>query len=107
MFYAKISRGRTIRSLILVGMFAPMFLGFFAISVLGSLGIRMQRIAELALGAAPDWQKGVVNCGALGYLENTPVSADAKSWPRSSESTPWRVENRRIEFWTFLSLTKT
>jgi choline-glycine betaine transporter len=78
MFYAKISRGRTIRSLILVGMFAPMFLGFFAISVLGSLGIRMQRIAELALGAAPDWQKGVVNCGALGYLENTPVSADAK-----------------------------
>ncbi|ABO94843.1 BCCT family transporter: glycine betaine/carnitine/choline, partial [Ostreococcus lucimarinus CCE9901] len=72
MFYAKISRGRTIRSLILVGMFAPMFLGFFAISVLGSLGIRMQRIAELALGAAPDWQKGVVNCGALGYLENTP-----------------------------------
>jgi choline-glycine betaine transporter len=78
MFYAKISRGRTIRSLILVGMFAPMFLGFFAISVLGSLGIRMQRIAELALGAAPDWHKGVVNCGALGYLENTPVSADAK-----------------------------
>lgn len=79
MFIAKISRGRTIRSVILVGMFAPMFLGFFAINVLGSLGIKMQRTAELALKHAPDWRKGVVNCGGLGYLNNEPSSDEAKA----------------------------
>lgn len=79
LFMAKISRGRTIRSVILVGMFAPMFTGFFVLSIFGSLGIRMQRIAELSLHQAPDWQKGVVNCAGLGYLYGEPVGSQAKA----------------------------
>ena len=74
MFMAKISRGRTIRQVILVGLFAPMLLCFFVLNVLGALGIKMQRVAELALHVQPDWSKGVVNCGDLGYLDNEPVS---------------------------------
>lgn len=79
MFTAKISRGRTIRSVILVGLIAPMLLCFFALSVLGSLGIRMQRFSELALHAKPDWKKGVVNCGELGYGGGVPSSELAKN----------------------------
>ena len=78
MFTAKISRGRTVRSVILVGLIAPMLLCFFALSVLGSLGIRMQRFSELALHAKPDWKKGVVNCGELGYDGGVPTSELAK-----------------------------
>ena len=78
MFTAKISRGRTVRSVILVGLIAPMLLCFFALSVLGSLGIRMQRFSELALHAKPDWKKGVVNCGELGYDGGVPASELAK-----------------------------
>ena len=74
LFIARISRGRTVREIILVGMFAPIITGFFALSVLGSLGIRMERIAELSLKYAPDWRKGVVNCAGLGYLNNEPAS---------------------------------
>ena len=78
MFIAKISRGRTVRSVILVGMIAPMLLCFFALSTLGSIGIRMQRFAELSLHGRPDWKKGVVNCGELGYDAGVPTSELAK-----------------------------
>jgi len=77
MFVAKISRGRTIREVILVGLFAPMLLCFFVLTVFGALGIKMQRVAELALHVQPDWSKGVVNCGELGYLDNEPVGVNA------------------------------
>ena len=78
MFIAKISRGRTVRLVILVGMIAPMLLCFFALSTLGSIGIRMQRFAELSLHGRPDWKKGVVNCGELGYDAGVPTSELAK-----------------------------
>jgi len=34
----------------------------------------MQRVAELGLGVAPDIDKGMVNCTAMGYEKNDPVS---------------------------------
>lgn len=79
LFMAKVSRGRTMRSVIVVGMFGPILAGFFVLSIFGSLGIRMQRIAELSLHQAPDWEKGVVNCAGLGYLNGEPVGTQAKA----------------------------
>ena len=50
MFIARISRGRTVGQLIKGAFIAPVLFGFFYLTVLGSLGIKMQRVAELALG---------------------------------------------------------
>ena len=57
---------------------APIVYSFFFLIVLGSLGIKMQRAAELALNVAPDWEKGMVDCAAMGYAGSTPNSTAAK-----------------------------
>merc|ERR1712216_612029 len=48
-FIAVISRGRTIREVVFGAMLAPIVYSFFFLIVLGSLGIKMQRVAELGL----------------------------------------------------------
>ena len=50
MFIAKISRGRTIREVVFGGFLAPCIYSFFYLVVLGSLGIKMERIMETAMG---------------------------------------------------------
>jgi hypothetical protein len=79
MFIARICRGRTIRQLILGAFVAPTTFSFLWLTVFGSLGIKMQRVAELALGTAADvdWAKGTVDCAALGYVDKMPSSAAA------------------------------
>jgi len=71
MFIARISRGRTVGQLIKGAFIAPVLFGFFYLTILGSLGIKMQRIAEMAIGTSSsvDWSKGggAVDCGAFGY----------------------------------------
>lgn len=73
MFIARISRGRTVGQLIKGAFVAPVLFGFFYLTVLGSLGIKMQRVAELALGdsSTVDWSKGsgAVDCSAFGYAK--------------------------------------
>ena len=76
-FIATISRGRTIRQVVFGAFLAPIIYSFFFLIVLGSLGIKMQRVAELGLGVAPDIDKGMVNCTAMGYAKNAPVSDKA------------------------------
>ena len=74
MFIARISRGRTVGQLIKGAFVAPCLFGFFYLTILGSLGIKMQRIAEMAIGtsASVDWSKGSgsVDCDAFGYASN-------------------------------------
>ena len=79
MFIACISRGRTIRQLILGSFVAPTTFSVLWLVVFGSLGIKMQRVAELALGtkADVDWTTGFVDCTALGYTAGQPTSAAA------------------------------
>jgi choline-glycine betaine transporter/uncharacterized membrane protein len=80
MFIARISRGRTLRSVITGAFIAPTLFGFLWLCVWGSLGIKMQRAAELALsdgtyianGSGPD-------CEAFGYNGTVPTSAAAIS----------------------------
>lgn len=80
MFIARISRGRTVGEVIKGGFLAPCLFGFFYITILGSLGIKMERIAELALSTSStdvDWRSGVVNCSSMGYEDKQPASAAA------------------------------
>ena len=79
MFIARISRGRTVRQVIVGSFIAPTAFSFFWLIAFGSLGIKMQRVAELALGGpdAVDWAAGVANCTRLGYEANQPTSAAA------------------------------
>ena len=74
MFVATISRGRTIRQVVLGAFAAPIIYSFFFLVVLGSLGIKMQRTVELGLGVGPDPVTGKVDCAALGYEGGVPTS---------------------------------
>ena len=62
MFMAIISRGRTVRELILGGFFAPVLFSALWFSIFGGLAFKMERLAELALGVKPDWEHGSVEC---------------------------------------------
>jgi choline-glycine betaine transporter len=77
MFIARISRGRTIRQIIVGAFVAPTLFSFVWLGIWGSLGIKMQRVAELVLGDGVANTDGSVNCAALGYTGNTPTSAAA------------------------------
>jgi hypothetical protein len=77
MFIAKISRGRTIREVVIGGMLAPIIYSFFYLIVLGSLGIKMQRVVETAMGVTANIETGRIDCAALGYAGGEPVSAQA------------------------------
>mmetsp|Transcript_5187 Transcript_5187/g.17441 ORF Transcript_5187/g.17441 Transcript_5187/m.17441 type:complete len:759 (+) Transcript_5187:475-2751(+) len=79
MFVAKISRGRTIRSVIIGTLFAPVTYVFLWMTIFGSLGIKMQRVAEVVLGATPDVYNGMVDCAQMGYAGGEPVSEKAKA----------------------------
>ena len=77
-FVATISRGRTIRQVVLGAFLAPIVYSFFFLIILGSLGIKMQRVVELGLNHPADWVAGTVNCTAMGYDKSgTPFSQDA------------------------------
>mmetsp|Transcript_11529 Transcript_11529/g.31111 ORF Transcript_11529/g.31111 Transcript_11529/m.31111 type:complete len:820 (-) Transcript_11529:328-2787(-) len=79
MFIAKISRGRTVREIIIGALFAPVTFVFLWLVVFGSLGIKMERVAELALGVQPDIYNGSVDCAAMGYVGGEPVGEKAKA----------------------------
>lgn len=79
MFICRISRGRTVKQVIIGAFVAPTMFSFFWLIIFGSLGIKMQRVAELALGTKDDidWFNGKVDCAALGYTGGQPTSAAA------------------------------
>lgn len=78
-FIARISRGRTVGEVIKAALFTTVIFLFFNRNIFASLGIKMQRTAEYALGANADinWVDGSINCTALGYVNRQPVSEAA------------------------------
>lgn len=78
-FIARISRGRTVGEVIKAALFTTVAFLFFNRNIFGTLGIKMQRTAEYALGANADiaWVDGSVNCTALGYTGKQPASETA------------------------------
>jgi len=76
-FLAKISKGRTVRELILGGLFAPTLFIILWFSIFGGLAIKMQRIAELALNERPDWEHAAVDCSEH-YSSGVPITPASK-----------------------------
>ena len=77
MFIARISRGRTIRQIVVGALVAPTLFSFLWLGVWGSLGIKMQRVAELVLGDGNPNTDGSRDCSGWGYVDNVPDSAAA------------------------------
>ena len=89
MFIARISKGRTLRQVIVGAFVAPTLFGFFWLGTWGSLTIKMQRVAELTLGAGvsdvatmlndPTYVSSDALCQSMGYSGKAgyPVSAAA------------------------------
>eukprot|EP00960_Hanusia_phi_P070607 767346-Hanusia_phi.AAC.2 len=63
---------------------APVFYSFFFLIVMGSLGIKMERVVELSLldPKTTDYQKitqtGMIDCSAVGYSNGQPVTEAAR-----------------------------
>jgi len=73
-FIASISRGRTIRSVIMGAFILPCIFSFSWFSVFGGLAIKMERVAEFALNVKPDYLHGTIDCSAhyTGGVPHTP-----------------------------------
>ncbi|EKX40613.1 hypothetical protein GUITHDRAFT_88699 [Guillardia theta CCMP2712] len=84
MFVATISRGRTLRQIFMGAIAAPVFYSFFFLVVMGSLGIKMERVVELSLldpkttDYQQIWRTGMINCTAMGYSNGQPQSEAAR-----------------------------
>lgn len=76
-FIARISRGRTVREVVAYVLLAPCIYSFLWLSIYGGLGIKMERVAELALNVKPDVDAGTIDCAAMGYVGGEPVSDNA------------------------------
>jgi hypothetical protein len=74
MFIAKISKGRTVGQVIKGAFIAPILFSFIFLTFFGSLGIKMQRAAEMALDVQVDKSTWSIDCASAGYDGRTPTS---------------------------------
>jgi hypothetical protein len=78
-FVAMISRGRTIREVIIGGFIAPTLFAIMWFSVFGGLAIKMERTAELALQQRPDVAHAMVTCSEHYAAGGTPITPQSKA----------------------------
>jgi len=76
-FVAKISRGRTVREVIIGGFVCPTVFAVIWFSVFGGLAIKMERTAEIALQVRPDLEHAGVTCTEH-YSGGAPITPEAK-----------------------------
>jgi choline-glycine betaine transporter len=76
-FVALISRGRTVREVIVGGFVCPTLFAIIWFSVFGGLAIKMERTAELALGQKPDIAHALVTCSEH-YSGGVPITPESK-----------------------------
>ena len=76
-FIATISRGRTIRQVILGGFLLPCLFSFLWFAVFGGLAIKMERVAEFVLNVKPDWEHGTIQCEPHYSSSGTPLTEQA------------------------------
>jgi len=81
-FVALISRGRTIREVIVGGFICPTLYAIMWFSVFGGLAIKMQRTAEMALEVEPDVMNGGITCSEH-YSGGVPITPKAKHLARA------------------------
>ena len=77
-FVALISRGRTVREVIIGGFFVPTLFAIIWFSVFGGLAIKMERTAEMALQVRPDWKHAQVTCLEHYNSGGVPISPESK-----------------------------
>jgi choline-glycine betaine transporter len=84
-FVALISRGRTVREVIIGGFIMPTLFAIFWFSVFGGLAIKMERVAEIALQVRPDVAHAQVDCSlhygsapATSGFSKVPITPEAK-----------------------------
>jgi len=82
-FLARISRGRSIRLVVLGALIAPAVYTGVCHVVFGSLGIRMQRTVEVARAMPTDvdprfGHTGYIKCATIGYSGGEPIDDKAK-----------------------------
>lgn len=113
-FVAQISRGRSIRQVVLGALMMPCLASLVWFASFGGLVIKMQRIAELALGVKPDWQHGQVDCSGH-YSGGVPISPEALALASTGYSMiackPWDEQIMDLmepymfaEFWWVVAL---
>jgi choline-glycine betaine transporter len=82
-FVAIISRGRTVREVIVGGFFAPTLFAIIWFSVFGGLAIKMERVAEVALQVRPNVQFATATCAEhytpYWKIPWGPISPEAKA----------------------------
>jgi hypothetical protein len=78
-FVALISRGRTVRQVIVGGFFAPTLFAILWFSVFGAVGIKMERVAELALHIKPDYHHALATCGEHYSGGGLPITPESKA----------------------------
>jgi len=76
-FVALISRGRTVREVIIGGFIRPTLFAILWFSVFGGLAIKMQRTAEMALQVRPDHGHTAVECREH-YSGGMPITPESK-----------------------------
>jgi choline-glycine betaine transporter len=80
LFIARISRSRTIRNVIVGAFLVPCAFVMVWFGVLGSLSIKMQRVAELVLIKDPDsFNTASPDCEMMRYADGVPVSQEAQA----------------------------
>jgi len=77
-FVALVSRGRTVRELIIGGFICPTLFAVFWFGCFGGLAIKMERTAELALQVKPDIAHAAVTCSEH-YSGDSPITPEAKA----------------------------
>jgi choline-glycine betaine transporter len=77
-FIAIISRGRTVREVILGAFFCPTLFAFFWFSIMGGLAIKMQRVAEVALQVRPDVGHATATCAEHYAYGGVPITPQSK-----------------------------
>jgi hypothetical protein len=77
-FVAIISRGRTIREVIIGGFVCPTLFAIMWFSVFGGLAVKMQRTAEMALQVHPDVAHAMVTCSEHYTGGGVPITPESK-----------------------------
>jgi choline-glycine betaine transporter len=76
-FVAIISRGRTVREVIVGGFVCPTIFAIIWFSVFGGLAIKMERTAEMALSVRADHHHAAVQCSEH-YSGGNPITPESK-----------------------------
>jgi len=78
-FVAIISRGRTVREVVVGGFICPTLWSLLWFCVFGGIAIKMQRAAEVGLQVKPDWEFAQNTCAEYYTSGGIPITPESKA----------------------------